>query len=176
MDIKTVVLAIPFSIVLRHITNKALAEVTARWPVLQKILSRTCSKENSMLKIAFSETPTEERWILHGRLTVPWVHELWTCWKKNHRADAGCACIVDLNEVTFIDKSGERLLRILARARVQFIADGIYTKYVLDRVTSQDRAVPPANLRRESGRAAWRWRSPLNTCVDAPETKNLRLK
>jgi hypothetical protein len=54
MDIKTAVLAIPFSIVLRHITNKALAEVTARWPVLQKILSRTCSKENSMLKISFT--------------------------------------------------------------------------------------------------------------------------
>lgn len=70
--------------------------------------------------------------------------------KKNHRADAGCACIVDLNEVTFIDKSGERLLRILARARVQFITDGIYTKYVLDRVTSQDRAVPPPNLRRNA--------------------------
>jgi hypothetical protein len=36
MDIKTVVLAITFSIVLRHITNKALAEVTARWPVCKK--------------------------------------------------------------------------------------------------------------------------------------------
>jgi hypothetical protein len=35
MDIKTVVLAIPFSIV-RHIANKALPEVTARWPALQK--------------------------------------------------------------------------------------------------------------------------------------------
>jgi hypothetical protein len=88
MDIKTVVLAIPFSSVLRHITNKVLAEVTARWPVLQKILSRTCSKENSMLKISFSETPTEERWILHGRLTVPWVHELWTC--SEEKPPRGC--------------------------------------------------------------------------------------
>jgi hypothetical protein len=62
-----------------------------------------------MLKINFCETPAEERWILHGRLTDPWVHELSTCWKKNHRADVGRPCIVDLNEVTFIDKSDERL-------------------------------------------------------------------
>jgi hypothetical protein len=62
-----------------------------------------------MLKINFCETPTEERWILHGRLTDPWVHELSTCWKKNCRADVGRPCIVDLNEVTFIDKSDERL-------------------------------------------------------------------
>jgi hypothetical protein len=27
-----------------------------------------------MLKISFSETPAEERWILHGLLTDPWVH------------------------------------------------------------------------------------------------------
>jgi NAD(P)H-dependent flavin oxidoreductase YrpB (nitropropane dioxygenase family) len=38
-----------------------------------------------MLKINFCETPAEERWILHGRLTDPWVHELSACWKKNHR-------------------------------------------------------------------------------------------
>jgi len=67
-----------------------------------------------MLKINFSQTAAEEKWILHGRLSGPWVHELSTCWKVNHRTDAERACIVDLNEVTFIDKSGERLLRMLA--------------------------------------------------------------
>jgi hypothetical protein len=92
-----------------------------------------------MLKINFSETPTEERWILHGRLSTPWVHELRACWKKNHGTDGGRACFVDLNEVTFIDKSGERLLRMLARDGVQFVARGIYTKHVLDQVTANSR-------------------------------------
>jgi hypothetical protein len=86
-----------------------------------------------MLKISFNKTPTEERWILHGRrLAGPWVHELRICWKVNHRTDAGRACIVDLNEVTFIDKSGERTLRILARDGAQFTASGIYTKHVIE--------------------------------------------
>jgi len=85
-----------------------------------------------MLKISFSETSTEERWILHGRLTVPWVQELRACWKKKHHTDVERACIVDLNEVIFIDKSGERLLSMLARDGAQFAASGIYTKHVIE--------------------------------------------
>ena len=92
-----------------------------------------------MLKINFSETPAEERWILHGRLTGPWVHELRECWKKNHCIDGERACFVDLNEVTFIDKTGEKLLRMLAKNGVQFIASGTYTKHVLDQVTAKCR-------------------------------------
>jgi len=62
----------------------------------QRLFSLTSPEENSMLKISFSETPAEERWILHGWLTDPWVHELRTCWRKNHRTHVGRACVVDL--------------------------------------------------------------------------------
>jgi hypothetical protein len=92
-----------------------------------------------MLKIIFSETPAEERWTLHGRLTHPWLQEFRACWKKNHRTDVRRACVVDLNEVTFIDENGEQLLRMLARHEVQFIANGPYTKHVLDHVTAKSR-------------------------------------
>jgi RND family efflux transporter MFP subunit len=107
----------------------------------QKLLLTTRPEENSMLKITFSETPAEEKWILHGRLTHPWVQEFRACWKKNHRADVRRACVVDLNEVTFIDKSGERFLRLLARNGAQFTASGIYTKHVLEQL----------NVRRKRG-------------------------
>jgi outer membrane protein TolC len=90
-----------------------------------------------MLKIRFSATPSEERWTLHGRLTAPWVQELRTCWKKNHGRDKQRACIVDLNEITFIDKSGERLLRVLVREGAQCIATGVYIKHVLEQLTSK---------------------------------------
>jgi RND family efflux transporter MFP subunit len=103
----------------------------------QKLLLTTRPEEKSMLKITFSETPAEERWILHGRLTHPWVQEFRACWKKNHRADARRASVVDLNEVTFIDKSGERLLRLLARNGAQFTASGIYIKHILEQLKVQ---------------------------------------
>jgi RND family efflux transporter MFP subunit len=85
-----------------------------------------------MLKISFNKTPTEERWTLYGRLAGPWVHELRTCWKVNHHTDESRACIVDLDEVRFIDQSGERLLRILARDGAQFTTSGIYTKHLIE--------------------------------------------
>jgi outer membrane protein TolC len=94
-------------------------------------------EENSMLKISFSETPSEERWILQGRLTAPWFRELRACWKKKHRRDNQRACIVDLNEITFIDKSGERLLRVLVREGAQCIATGVYVKHVLEHLTTK---------------------------------------
>ncbi len=33
------------------------------------------------------ETSTEEKWILESRLTTPWLGELRTSWKQNHRTD-----------------------------------------------------------------------------------------
>jgi len=90
-----------------------------------------------MLKISFSETPSEERWILQGRLTAPWFRELRDCWKKKHRRDNQRACIVDLNEITFIDKSGERLLRVLVREGAQCVATGVYSKHVLEQLNTK---------------------------------------
>jgi outer membrane protein TolC len=94
-------------------------------------------EENSMLKISFSETASEEKWILQGRLTAPWFRELRACWKRKHRRDNQRACIVDLNEITFIDKSGERLLRLLVREGAQCVATGVYIKRVLEQLNAK---------------------------------------
>src|SRR5580693_3257337 len=101
--------------------------------------SQTSSEENSMLKINFSQTPAEEKWNLHGRLSGPWVDEFRACWNVNHRADAGRACIVDLNDVTFIDKSGEQLLRMLAEDGAQFTASGTYIKHVIENLSARSK-------------------------------------
>lgn len=90
-----------------------------------------------MLKIDFTETLTEQRWILKGRLIAPWVRELRTSWKKNQQRNELRACIVDLNEITFIDKSGERLLRFLVNEGAQCIAGNVYVKHVIDRVAAR---------------------------------------
>ena len=85
-----------------------------------------------MLRITIAETATEQRWTLEGRLVQPWVGELRTCWKKRYRAQNGRGCTVDLSEVTLIDNSGLRLLRIMSKEGTHFIATGIYTKHVLE--------------------------------------------
>src|ERR1700751_2976399 len=87
-----------------------------------------------MLKISLSESPVEEKWILEGRLSGVWVRELKAIWKKNHQTDKKRACIVDLNEVTFIDKTGEGLLRVLRDEGAQFILGGCYVRHIVERL------------------------------------------
>jgi anti-anti-sigma regulatory factor len=87
-----------------------------------------------MLKITITNTATEETWTLHGRLVAPWVDELKACWKIARRTAQGRRCIVNLDEVTFIDKSGERVLRAMSRQGAQFVARDVYVKHVLDRL------------------------------------------
>ncbi len=87
-----------------------------------------------MLKITIANTPTEERWTLHGRLVAPWVNELKVTWKREHRTVRGRRCIVNLDEVTFIDKSGERMLRSMSKQDAQFVAGDVYVKDVLGRL------------------------------------------
>jgi anti-anti-sigma regulatory factor len=84
-----------------------------------------------VLKITMTETSAEEKWILQGRLVGLWVSELRSCWKKTHRTDNNRKCIIDLNDVTFIDTKGERLLRTMSKQGVQLIASGIYIKHLL---------------------------------------------
>ena len=84
-----------------------------------------------MLKITITETPTEMRWVVQGRLFGPWVSELRANWRTVSRNRKGRACLVDLNDVTFVDQSGENLLRAMSREGAQFSAKGLYIENVL---------------------------------------------
>jgi anti-anti-sigma regulatory factor len=87
-----------------------------------------------VLKITITETATDRTWIVQGRLVGPWVSELRTTWQRAHTSQDKRACIVDLNDVTFIDKSGERLLRAMSKKGAQLIARGLYVKHVLEQL------------------------------------------
>ena len=87
-----------------------------------------------MLKITIVETATERSWIVQGSLVGPWVSELRTSWKRAHRSHDKRACIIDLNDVTFIDKSAVRLLRAISKKGAQLIAGGVYVKHMVEQL------------------------------------------
>lgn len=91
-----------------------------------------------MLKITVEESPTENRWILQGQLVGLWVRELRSSWKEKHRIPSVQRCVIDLNDVTAIDKSGERLLRAMFKKGAELIATGIYTKHILEKVKTKE--------------------------------------
>ena len=92
-----------------------------------------------MLKITITETATAEMWTLQGRLVAPWVDELKANWNRAHRTDHRRSCIVNLDEVTFIDLSGERVLRTMSKQGAQLVAGDVYVKQVLDRVNGRSK-------------------------------------
>jgi len=85
------------------------------------------------------DTATGKRAIVQGRLVGLSVSELRTTWKRAHRSQDKQVCIIDLNGVTFIDKSGERLLRAMSKKDAQLIAEGLYIKHVLEQLKNSCR-------------------------------------
>jgi hypothetical protein len=88
----------------------------------------------AVLRISIMDMATGTRWIVQGRLVGPWVGELRTAWKRAQKSQDKQACIIDLNGVTFIDKSGERLLRAMCKKDAQLIAEGLYIKHVVEQL------------------------------------------
>ena len=89
-----------------------------------------------MLRIMITDGPTEKRWILQGRLVAPWVAEFEKSWKSRSRSDVR-KCVVDLSEVTLIDREGEKLLKTMRRAGAELIACGVYLRHVVEVINSQ---------------------------------------
>ena len=87
-----------------------------------------------MLQITIAETVTEQRWTLEGRLVQPWISELKSNWARTGTARRERKCVLDLTGVTFIDKSGEKVLAAFFKQGAQFIATGVYTGYVVHNI------------------------------------------
>ncbi len=87
-----------------------------------------------MLRIAINDTASEQRWVLQGRLAGPWIPELQLNWEKTQSERRGRKCVVDLSDVTFIDESGQEVLKAMMKEGAQFITCGMCTRYLLDKL------------------------------------------
>ena len=90
-----------------------------------------------MLRITVTESTSEQRWILQGRLTGSTIQELITSWRAN-RCQPSQRCVVDVNEITSIDKDGEQVLLMMLRDGAKFVASGLYTKHLLESLSAQN--------------------------------------
>jgi hypothetical protein len=85
-----------------------------------------------------TEGASEQRWVLQGRLTGSSVEELTANWRINRQDRSPTeSCIVDLNEITSIDKDGEQVLLMMIRDGARFVATGLYTKHLLELLSAE---------------------------------------
>ena len=90
-----------------------------------------------MLRITVTDLPDEQRWLLQGRLVGPWAAELRLAWRNaRHESDAR-KCIVELNDVTFIDQNGKAVLQEIMSQNPEFVTSSIYTKQILEHLRKE---------------------------------------
>lgn len=84
-----------------------------------------------MLKVTILESPAEQRFVVEGKLTEPSASELESAWESARDTRRGRRCVVDLSDTTFIDRSARRLLMVMCREGVRFIAKGPYVRHFI---------------------------------------------
>jgi hypothetical protein len=89
-----------------------------------------------MLRITVEKNASGQRWVLQGRLTKDCIAELVSSWHTAHDPSSR-NCIVDLNGITVIDKSGEEVLSMMIGQGAKFVATGLYTKHLLKALQAQ---------------------------------------
>jgi hypothetical protein len=90
-----------------------------------------------VLKITMTNSPEEQRWSLQGQLVGQWAAELMSTWRKAHVVGDSRKCIVELIEVTSIDRNGEEALSEIMSHGGEFVASDVYTKHLLQNLRSE---------------------------------------
>ena len=84
-----------------------------------------------MLRIAITDLPGEQRWSLQGQLVGEWAAELKSTWRNTRRTEDTRRCVIELIEVTSIDRDGEDVLKEFMSQGAEFISGDVYTKHLL---------------------------------------------
>jgi anti-anti-sigma regulatory factor len=90
-----------------------------------------------MLRITVTDLPDEQSWLLQGRLVGPWAAELMLAWRNARHESDTRKCIVDLNDVTFIDQNGKAVLQEIMSQNPEFVTSSIYTKQILENLRKE---------------------------------------
>ena len=90
-----------------------------------------------VLRITITDLSDEQRWSLQGGLVGAWATELKSRWREVRQAGEARKCIVELIEVTSIDRNGEAVLAEIMSQGCEFIASDVYTKHVLRSLRSE---------------------------------------
>jgi hypothetical protein len=80
-----------------------------------------------VLKITITDLPDEQRWSFAGSVSRPGAAELQSSWREAHQAEDTKRCIVELIEVTSIDRNGEAVLAVIMTQGAELVAGDVYT-------------------------------------------------
>jgi hypothetical protein len=92
-----------------------------------------------MLRITILNTRVEQRFVLEGRLTEVCLPEVRNAWEQARNQRQGRECVIDLSGVTVLDADCREALGTMAAEGARLTADGVYTKYLIEKFIGQAR-------------------------------------
>jgi len=92
-----------------------------------------------MFKISVVESGGQQKLILEGTLVHPWTREVEKVWRGVASSISDRKPIIDLQNVTAINRDGEETLYKLMRQGARFRCVDVFTKDVLKRVARKIR-------------------------------------
>ena len=105
-------------------------------PIQKEVSDRNVSEIRDRLTITVREIAPEQRWTLHGRLTDYSAAEVLSNWYASKEWESVGPRVIDLDGVSVIDRSGERVLSMMIQDGARL--GGIFAKHLL--VALQERA------------------------------------
>jgi hypothetical protein len=92
-----------------------------------------------MLKISITDTSAQCRIVLEGQLIAPWVTELKNTWKPLVADLGGREVVVDVSDVTLINREGENALLELMRHGAKFQYRGVFSRHIVKELTRRQK-------------------------------------
>jgi len=109
--------------------NKEETNTKTQVPILKGVSGQKVSVMRDRLSITVREIAPEQHWILCGRLTDYSVAEVLSNWHAAKDPKSVGRRVIDLDGVTVIDRSGERVLSMMIQDGARF--GGIYARHLL---------------------------------------------
>src|ERR1700721_363700 len=104
--------------------------------ILKEVSDQKIQGYEDRLIITVREIAPEQRWTLHGRLTDYSVAEVLSNWYASKDPESVGRRVIDIDGVSVIDRSGERVLSMIIQEGGRF--GGIYARHLL--IALQERA------------------------------------
>lgn len=97
--------------------------------ILKEVSNQKIQGYEDRLIITVREIAPEQRWTLHGRLTDYSVAEVLPNWYASKDPESVGRRVIDIDGVSVIDRSGERVLSMMIQDGARF--GGIYARHLL---------------------------------------------
>jgi hypothetical protein len=87
-----------------------------------------------MLKISITDTRTQRRLVLEGKLIAPWVAELRAVWTRVKVELNGRELVIDMGNVITVSQEAENTLLEMMGEGATFRCRGVLTKHVVQQL------------------------------------------